>query len=173
MNYELRITNYETNTQRHAELDSASPAYKAFDEGIAGHARNDGAAETVTNCNQLKLRGKLSHNWGHLKKSIVRKYRTVESTTNCSRLKNEGSKLSHNLGQLKLILAKNETATNCSQLNLHAQNGNFKWGTNCPLLEAFVTQPLKGVKSIAWGNALRVKANNNTSPVRAQSLKIK
>ena len=41
----LRVTSYETNTHRHAELDSASPAYKAFDKGIAGQARNDGAAD--------------------------------------------------------------------------------------------------------------------------------
>ena len=38
----LRVTSYETNTHRHAELDSASPAYKAFNKGIAGQARNDG-----------------------------------------------------------------------------------------------------------------------------------
>ena len=44
MNEELGITNYETNLHRHAELDSASPAYKAFNKGIAGQARNDGAA---------------------------------------------------------------------------------------------------------------------------------
>ena len=29
--------------------------------------------------------------------------------------------------------------------------------------------PLKGVKSIAWGIALRIKANSDTCPDRAQS----
>ena len=106
--------------------------------------------ETVTICNGLRLRGETSHNLGQLKSQVYGIF-----------------------VHLKLILAKNELVTICNQLNLHAENGNFKWGTNCPLLETFVTQPLKGVKSIAWGNALRVKANNNTSPVRATSLKIK
>ena len=52
----VTFTKLQENTLRHAELDSASPAYNAFNKGIAGQARNDEMAKQGTTiCSRLKM----------------------------------------------------------------------------------------------------------------------
>jgi len=73
MNYELKITNYDNNSLRHCGLNPQSPAYNAFNRGIAGQARNDEVAKQgTTNCNGLKNeKSELSHNLGRLKLILI------------------------------------------------------------------------------------------------------